>query len=102
MTSPIYETEGTIGLPQFLKLEQYAVSHHLGQVFSQSYVASETTLSDSAGRQLVKTYAAFYQQTPTQQGWTAVSGSGDRGAPALREVAATNLPPTPLFNCPAD
>src|SRR5712692_10170482 len=42
MTSPVDETEGTIGLPQFLKLEQYAVSHHLGQVFSQSYVASET------------------------------------------------------------
>src|SRR5260221_1569074 len=77
MTSPVDETEGTIGLPQFLQLDQYALTHHLGQVFSQSYVASETTLSDSAGRQLVKTYADFYQQITTQQGWTAVNGSCD-------------------------
>jgi subtilase family serine protease len=37
MTSPVDETEGTVGLPEFLKLEQYAVAHHLGQIFSQSY-----------------------------------------------------------------
>lgn len=102
MTSPVDETEGTIGLPQFLKLEQYAVSHHLGQVFSQSYVASETTLSDSAGRQLVKTYADFYQQITTQQGWTVVSGSGDHGATDFADIAATKLSPTPIVNFPAD
>src|SRR6266852_2761908 len=102
MTSPVDETEGTIGLPQFLELEQYAVSHHLGQVFSQSYVASETTLSDSAGRQLVKTYADFYQQITTQQGWTVVSGSGDHGATDFADVAATKLSPTPIVNFPAD
>jgi subtilase family serine protease len=102
MTSPVDETEGTIGLPQFLKLEQYAVSHHLGQVFSQSYVASETTLSDSAGQQLVKTYADFYQQITTQQGWTVVSGSGDHGATDFADVAATKLSPTPIVNFPAD
>ena len=102
MTSPVDETEGTIGLPQFLKLEQYAVSHHLGQVFSQSYVASETTLSDSAGRQLVKTYADFYQQITTQQRWTVVSGSGDHGATDFADVAATRLSPTPIVNFPAD
>src|SRR6266566_265085 len=31
LTSPVDETEGTIGLPEFLQLEQYAVSHQLGQ-----------------------------------------------------------------------
>ncbi len=102
MTSPVDETEGTIGLPQFLKLEQYAVSHHFGQVFSQSYVASETTLADSAGQQLVKTYADFYQQITTQQGWTVVSGSGDHGATDFADVAATKLSPTPIVNFPAD
>src|SRR6202049_2883595 len=29
LTSPVAETEGTIGLPQFLQLEQYALRHHL-------------------------------------------------------------------------
>ena len=46
MTSPVDETEKSsfYGLPQFLQLEQYAVAHHLGQIFSESYVASEVTL----------------------------------------------------------
>ena len=102
MTSPVDETEGTIGLPEFLKLEQYAVSHQLGQVFSQSYVASEVTLSDSTGQQLVNTYADFYKQITTRQGWTIVSGSGDHGATDYADLAATKFSPTPTVNFPAD
>ncbi len=102
MTSPVDETEGTIGLPEFLQLEQYAVNHHLGQVFSQSYVASEATLSDSAGQQLVKQYTDFYKQITTQDGWTVVSGSGDNGATDWANLAATQLAPTPIVNFPAD
>jgi subtilase family serine protease len=102
MTSPVDETEGTIGLPQFLQLEQYAVSHHLGQIFSQSYVASEVTLSDSAGQQLVKTYTDFYKQITTQEGFTIVSGSGDNGATDWANIAATKLSPTRTVNFPAD
>lgn len=102
LTSPVDETEGTIGMPEFLKLEQYAVAHKLGQVFSQSYVASETTLADSAGRKLVQTYADFYKQITTQQGWTIVSGSGDHGATDYEDIAATKLSPTPIVNFPAD
>jgi subtilase family serine protease len=102
MTSPIDETEGTIGLPQFLQLEQYAVAHHLGQIFSQSYVASEATLSDSAGQQLVKTFTDFYKQITTQQGFTIVNGSGDNGATDWSNIAATKLSPTRTVNFPAD
>ena len=43
LTSPVDETEGVAGLPEFLKLEQYAVSHHLGSVVSQSWAASEVS-----------------------------------------------------------
>ena len=102
MTSPVSETEGTIGLPQFLQLEQYAVAHHLGQIFSQSFVASETTLSDSAGRQLVQQFTNFYQQITTQQGYTIVNGSGDNGATDWINIAATQLSPTAIVNFPAD
>lgn len=102
MTSPVDETEGTIGLPQFLQLEQYAVAHHLGQIFSQSFVASETTLADNAGQQLVKTYTNFYQQITTKQGFTIVSGSGDHGATDFRDIAATQFSATPIVNFPAD
>ncbi|HLG64131.1 MAG TPA: S53 family peptidase [Ktedonosporobacter sp.] len=102
MTSPVDETEGTIGMPEFMKLEQYAVDHHLGQIFSQSYVASETTLADSAGQQLVKNFTEFYRQITTQQGWTIVSGSGDHGATDWADLAGTKLATSPTVNFPAD
>lgn len=101
LTSPVDETEGTIGLPEFLKLEQYAVDHKLGQIFSQSYVASETTLADQKGRQLVADYTNFYKQIG-QQGWTVVSGSGDHGATDYSDLAATKFSATPIVNFPAD
>jgi subtilase family serine protease len=102
LTSPVDETEGTIGLPQFLQLEQYAVDRHLGQIFSQSYVASEATLADAAGRQLVATYSEFYRRATTQQGWTILNGSGDHGATDYNNLAATTFSPTPIVNFPAD
>lgn len=102
MTSPVAETEGTIGLPQFLQLEQYAVNHHLGQIFSQSYVASEATLADSASRQFVQSYANFYKQITTQDGFTVVTGSGDNGATDWQNIAATQLAPHPTVNFPAN
>ncbi len=102
MTSPVDETEGTVGLPEFLKLEQYAVAHHLGQIFSQSYAASEATLADGAGQQLVKTYSDFYKQITTRQGFTVVSGSGDNGATDYANVAMTKLSATATVNFPAD
>ena len=102
MTSPVDETEGTIGLPEFLQLEQYAVAHHLGQIFSQSYVASEVTLADSAGQQLVQQYTDFYKQITTQQGYTIVNGSGDNGATDWANIAMTQLSPKAIVNFPAD
>lgn len=102
LTSPVDETEGTVGLPQFLQLEQYAVRHHLGHIFSQSYVASEITLADAAGRQLISTYDAFYHQATTQQGWTILNGSGDHGVTDYSNIAATRFSPTPTVNFPTD
>ncbi len=79
LTSPVDETEGTIGLPEFLKLEQYAVDHHLGYIFSQSWSASEATLADAAGQAEVKAFSDFYK-TITGQGYTVLTASGDNGA----------------------
>src|SRR5579875_463578 len=102
MTSPVDETEGTIGLPQFLQLEQYAVAHRLGQIFSQSYVASEATLSDSTSQKFIQQYTAFYQQITTKDGWTIVNGSGDNGATDYADLNATTLANKPTVNFPAD
>jgi subtilase family serine protease len=54
MTSPVAETEGVLGLPEFLFLEKYAISHHLGKIVSQSWGATENTLFNPGGGQIFK------------------------------------------------
>ncbi len=80
LTSPVSETEGTVGLPEFRQLEQYAVDNHLGTIVSQSFGASELSLNDTAGQDELAKWNTFYQQATTQQGMTFVASSGDGGA----------------------
>src|SRR5881227_1696494 len=91
LQSPVAETEGTIGLPEFLQLEQYAVSHHLGNIISQSWGASEVTLQDTAGQQEIQRWDAFYKQATTQQGITILSSSGDQGATDYADLQGKHL-----------
>ena len=102
LTSPVDETEGTIGLPQFLQLEQYAISNHLGTNISQSFGASEVTLNDAAGKQEVQKWDAFFKQATTQQGLTFFASSGDNGATDYSDLQATQLSPTPTTSFPTD
>src|SRR5579884_3106159 len=102
MTSPVAETEGTVGLPEFLQLEQYALSHHLGNIVSQSWGASEVTLKDPAGQQELQKWNTFFQQATTQQGMTFFGSSGDNGATDYTDLQATKLSPTPTTSFPAD
>ncbi len=102
LTSPVSETEGTIGLPQFFQLEQYALNHHLGTIFSQSWGASEVTLKDSAGQKELQRWDAFYKQATTQQGITFFGSSGDNGATDYTDLQATKLSTTPTTSFPTD
>jgi len=95
LTSPVSETEGTIGLPEFLQLEQYAVTHHLGSIISNSWGASEVTLKDTAGQQEVYKWDAFLQQATMQQNITFFAASGDNGATDFTDFQVTKLSPTP-------
>jgi subtilase family serine protease len=79
LTSPVAETEGVEGLPEFRTLQRYAVDNHLGNVVSQSYIASELSLTDAAGQDELRLWNDFYQKATTQQGMTFVAGSGDGG-----------------------
>ncbi|HLY31289.1 MAG TPA: hypothetical protein VKQ36_09685, partial [Ktedonobacterales bacterium] len=80
LTSPVDETEGVQGIPQFLQLEQYAVSHHLGNIISQSWAASEVSLNDTAGKNIVSQFDAFFKQATTTDGMTFFGSTGDNGA----------------------
>lgn len=101
LTSPVSETEGTVGMPQFLQLLQYAVQNHLGTIISQSWAASEATLTDQAGQQTIQQFDQFYQQATTQDHITFFGSSGDNGATDYADVAMTHFATTPTVNFPA-
>jgi subtilase family serine protease len=79
MTSPVSETEGVQGLPEFLFLEKYAVSHNLGKIISQSWGATENTLFNPAGRHIFNQFNDFYKQAG-QNGVTFFASTGDSGS----------------------
>lgn len=102
LTSPVDETEGVAGLPQFLQLEQYAVDHHLGSIVSQSWAASEVSLNDAAGQAELAKWNTFYQQATTQKGVTFFGSSGDSGATDYTDASLSTFSPTPTTSFPDD
>lgn len=102
LTSPIAETEGTIGLPEFRQLIQYAINHHLGNIISNEWDASEATLKDQAGRQEIQKWDTMLQNATTQQGITFFAGTGSNGATDYTDLQGTKLSLTPTIGFPAD
>jgi subtilase family serine protease len=79
LTSPVSETEGVQGLPEFLALEKYAVKHKLGKIVSQSWGATENTLFDPAGQKVVDDFEDFYEEAGEQH-VTFLASAGDGGS----------------------
>ncbi|HEX6484912.1 MAG TPA: S53 family peptidase [Ktedonobacteraceae bacterium] len=102
LVSPVAETEGTVGLPEFRQLEQYALAHHLGNIISQSWGASEVTLKNAAGQAEIRKWNTFFKQAVTQNGISIFSSSGDNGATDYTDLQASHLSPTPTTSFPAD
>ena len=97
LTSPVSQTEGVQGMPEFLQLEQYALRYGLGQVISQSWGATENTLFTAAGRAVLSGFEDFYLRAAAQ-GVTVLASSGDTGSANLGLDGATFYPfPTVIF-----
>lgn len=98
MTSPVPETQGVQGMPQFLFLEQYALDHNIGKIISQSWATTENTLFYPGGRQVLASFNDFYKQAAAAH-VTVFGSSGDSG------VANPNFKgtiyPFPTVNFPA-
>jgi len=99
LTSPVDETEGVQGLPQFNALENYALDHHLGQVISQSWGATENTLFTPAGEKVFRQFQATYARAAAM-GVTVLASTGDSGSSNL-EANLTTYYPFPTMNFPA-
>ncbi len=102
LTSPVAETEGTQGLPEFRQLEQYIIDHKLGNIVSDSWGASELTLTDQKGQQELQKWNDLLQKATQQDGITHFTASGDNGATDYIDMQASKLATVPTTSFPAD
>jgi subtilase family serine protease len=94
--TPVAETEGVTGFPQIVKAEEYVIDHHLGDVISQSFGATEQTFPSQAALQALRgAYIAA-----DRQHITVLSASGDDGATDLGLNDQTFYP-RPVTSWPA-
>ena len=74
------------GFPQIVQAENYVIDHHLGDVISQSFGATEETFQNSQGqfdpRLIYNLRSAYFNAA--LHGVTVLAGSGDAGATRLR------------------
>ncbi len=74
--TPVTETEGVYGFPQIFAAENYVVDHHLGDVITQSFGATEQTFTSPG--QIYSLRSAFINAAA--HGVTVLSASGDQGS----------------------
>ena len=74
--TPVSETEGVHGFPQIITAEEYVLKHHLGDVISQSFSATEQTFPNAAAVQALR--GAY--QLAARDHVTVLAASGDSGA----------------------
>jgi subtilase family serine protease len=74
--TPVSETEGVHGFPQIVTAEQYVLKHHMGDVISQSFSATEETFPGAASVDALRSaYLAAAKDKVT-----VLAASGDSGA----------------------
>jgi subtilase family serine protease len=69
---------GTVSMAQIITAEKYVIRHHLGDVISQSFGATEQAIGSAAIRSLRSAYTAAYANHVT-----VLAASGDTGAAGL-------------------
>ncbi|HEX4677072.1 MAG TPA: S53 family peptidase [Steroidobacteraceae bacterium] len=103
LESPVDETEGVQGLPEFLELEKYALEHHMGKIISQSWGATENTLFREAagpqGPRVIADYTAFYTLADFEN-VTVLASSGDGGSQNAATYSQALGAPTSFYTFP--
>ncbi len=74
--TPMTETEGIYGFPQIVAAENYVIDHHLGDVISQSFGATEQTFTSPG--QIYSLRSAYFNAA--RHGVTVLAASGDNGS----------------------
>jgi len=95
--TPVAETEGVAGFPEIVRAENYVINHHLGQVISQSFGATEQTFPNVPS--LLRLRSAYINAYLHHV--TVLASSGDTGASNYSNVAGTLLYTYPVVAWPA-
>jgi subtilase family serine protease len=74
--TPVSETEGVQGFPEIIKAENFVIDHHLGDVITQSFGATEETFPSAQA--LLGLRSAF--KNAAKHHVTVLGSSGDSGA----------------------
>jgi subtilase family serine protease len=85
--TPVAETEGTGGFPQIVEAENYVINHHLGDIISQSFGATEETFPTA--QSLLDLRSAYINAS--KHGITVLAATGDDGATDVLNKAGTVL-----------
>jgi subtilase family serine protease len=83
--TPANETEGTAGFPQIVKAEEFVIRHHLGDVISQSFGATEQSFATV--RSLLALRTAYLRARAA--GITVLASTGDSGAANVMRNGST-------------
>jgi len=76
--TPTAENEGRTGFPDIVTAEKYVIRHHLGQVISQSFGATEQTFASAAALRSLR--GAYQLAAQPANAVTVLAASGDSGA----------------------
>ena len=83
--TPANETEGTAGFPQIVKAEQFVIRHHLGDVITQSFGATEQSFGTA--KSLLALRSAYVRAQAA--GITVLASTGDDGAANVMRNGST-------------
>jgi subtilase family serine protease len=78
--TPVSETEGITGFPEIVRAENFVIEHHLADVISQSFGATEETFPSATA--LLGLRSAF--RNAAEHGVTVLGAAGDNGATDAR------------------
>ncbi|MGH8962155.1 MAG: S53 family peptidase [Jatrophihabitantaceae bacterium] len=88
VATPVAETEGVTGFPEIVKAENYVINHHLADVISQSFGATENTFPSKAS--LLNLRSAV--KNAKRQHVTMLGSSGDDGATDAQSDGTSTYP----------
>jgi subtilase family serine protease len=98
--TPVSETEGVTGFPQIVEAENYVINHHLGDVISQSFSATEQTFPSQAAlaplRSAYDNAAAHHVTVTAATGDSGAANVGLDGATYYTYPTTTWPPSDPL------